>query len=445
MFVNNKSAYGFNANSGLIQYQNCAFYGESDPALLFDSYTAVALRHCYFDSLDCSALPGVSCDGGMVIGGDPLFVNPDSGDYRLQPCSPLRNAGLNIGTDTIPYDFEGAPRILESIADIGAYETPAFGLAAEPAITAACAGQPTGAVTAPLRSACEPLTVQWQSGAQSGTGFGGLAAGLYAFTVTDAQGRSVVFGASIPAAASPVLQVDGQPISCFGAADAMLSVMPLSGVAPFSYLWSPSGVTDSVSAGLGPGPVSVTVTDAWGCTATFSFDVPEPDSLYFVATVQDASTAQSSDGSILVNTVLGGTAPYDYLWSPGGSTSANLEGIPAGTYTLTLTDERGCEAVQVFEVKYVLSAGELPESRLLLYPNPAGERVLVRAEAGPGALPVLLEIYDSGGRLLRQAPVPNPGAAVWEVSLEGLASGCYGVVLRDAAGVMTGVGRLLKG
>ena len=139
---------------------------------------------------------------------------------------------------------------------------------------------------------------------------------------------------------------------------------------------------------------------------------------------------------------LSGAASFSYLWSSGGSTSANLEGIPAGMYTLT--DERGCEAVQVFEVKYVLSAGELPESRLLLYPNPAGDRVRVRTEAGPGALMVLLEIYDSGGRLLRQAPVPNPGAAVWEVSLEGLAAGWYPVRLLDGKGKVAASGSLIK-
>jgi hypothetical protein len=141
---------------------------------------------------------------------------------------------------------------------------------------------------------------------------------------------------------------------------------------------------------------------------------------------------------------LSGAAPFSCLWSPGGSTSANLKGIPAGAYTLTLTDERGCEAVQVFEVKYVLSAGELPESRLLLYPNPAGDRVRVRTEAGPGALLVPLEIYDSGGRLLRPAPVPNPGAAVWEVSLEGLAAGWYPIRLPDGTGKVAASGELIK-
>jgi predicted outer membrane repeat protein len=428
-----------------IYFQNSVF----NSSLITEFYESTDgqyyLQNCIFDSIDCSPpFYQVFCNN-IQTGLDPLFVNPDSGDFRLQSCSPLIDAGNNTYITGISTDIAGAPRIQGGTVDIGAYETPAFGLAAEPSVAAACADQPTGAVTVPLQSACEPLSAQWQSGAQSGTGLGGLSAGQYLFTVTDAQGRSVVFGASIPAAAAPMLQVDGAPVSCYGAADAMLSVMPLTGKPPFSYLWSPSGATDSVLAGLGPGPVSVTVTDAWGCTSTFAFDVPEPDTLQFTATVTDASTAQSSDGGILVNVVTGGTAPYDYLWSPGGSSASLLENIPPGIYTLAVTDERGCEAVQTFEVKYVLDAGDaLTGGMLLLYPNPAGETVTLSADIGPGAPPSLLEIFDSGGRLLRRLALPNPGAGVWEVSLEGMAAGWYPVRVLDGTGKVAASGGLIK-
>ena len=161
-------------------------------------------------------------------------------------------------------------------------------------------------------------------------------------------------------------------------------------------------------------------------------------------TVQDASTAQSSDGSILVNTVLGGTAPYDYLWSPGGSTSANLEGIPAGTYTLTLTDERGCEAVQVFEVKYVLGTGDaLSGGMLLLYPNPAGASVTLAADFGSEA-PMVLELFDASGRRVQSSALSSPGNLLWQVSLEGLVPGAYLANLKDGLGKIMRTGRLIK-
>jgi len=405
------------------------------------------MNNCAFDdSTICNnSSPSYNtiCGAGNLFGLDPLFVNPDSGDYRLQPCSSLRDAGNNDYATGILTDIAGNPRIQGGTVDIGAYESPAFSLAAEPDIKAACAGQPTGSIIAPLDGACEPLSVAWQSGAQSGSSLNGLAPGSYSVTMTDAQGRSLTLSASVPIAQPPTFQVDGSPVSCFGAMDAALAVMPLSGKPPYAYHWSPSGDTDSVTTGLGPGPVSVTVTDDWGCTASFSFVVQQPDTLQFAATVTNASTPQSADGSILVNNVTGGTAPYGYLWEPGGSTGDMIDNLMPGFYTLTVTDERGCEAVWTFEVKAVLGTGEA-ESRavLIIYPNPAREQVTIASEF-ESATPSLIEIYDAAGRLIRSERVSPLGDA-WQISLEGLAAGGYAVYLKGENGDLLGFGRLVK-
>jgi len=407
----------------------------------------ITLNHCFLeDSSICTTNDStykIICGPGNIFGLDPLFVNPDSGDFRLQGCSPLINAGNNAYVTGIPTDIAGAPRIQGGTVDIGAYESPAFGLAAEPSVKAACDSVANGAISVPLLSACEPLAVSWQSGNQSGAALDGLAPGFYAVTVTDAKGQSVVFNASVPAAPSPTLQVDGQPISCFGADDALLSVMVLSGQPPFSYLWSPTGTTDSVDTNLAPGLASVTVTDATGCTSTFSFDIPEPDTLQFAATVQDASGQQNADGSILVNVVTGGTPPYDFLWSPGGSTEDMLQNLLPGLYTLTVTDERGCEAAWTFEVKAIIGTSEAQgRAMLLIYPNPAVEWATVAGE-GLREAPAVLELCDASGRVLRSMALHGNGS-MWQVSLEDLARGAYVVQLKDKNGKIAGVGRLIK-
>jgi hypothetical protein len=56
-------------------------------------------------------------EGGVVLGAgcfiaDPLFVNPDSGNFRLDSFSPAIDAGTDLG-----YDFHGL------LPDLGAYET----------------------------------------------------------------------------------------------------------------------------------------------------------------------------------------------------------------------------------------------------------------------------------------------------------------------------------
>jgi hypothetical protein len=61
-------------------------------------------------------------DKGNNIDTDPLFVEPNSGNFRLQDLSPCINAGNNSFVPaSVPFDMDGATRIQENV-DLGAYE-----------------------------------------------------------------------------------------------------------------------------------------------------------------------------------------------------------------------------------------------------------------------------------------------------------------------------------
>jgi hypothetical protein len=79
-------------------------YGELDPANLSYTYSLV------------QGLPA----SGTNLNEDPLFVDPDNGDFRLQPCSPAINAG--DPTITGGLDIAGRPRVQLGRIDMGAYE-----------------------------------------------------------------------------------------------------------------------------------------------------------------------------------------------------------------------------------------------------------------------------------------------------------------------------------
>ncbi len=63
-------------------------------------------------------LPG---SRGILIGSDPRFVDPDQGDFRLQPTSPAVDRGSNL--EQLPlHDLSGKPRKIGERPDLGPYE-----------------------------------------------------------------------------------------------------------------------------------------------------------------------------------------------------------------------------------------------------------------------------------------------------------------------------------
>ncbi|MDX2003532.1 MAG: gliding motility-associated C-terminal domain-containing protein [Chitinophagales bacterium] len=190
-----------------------------------------------------------------------------------------------------------------------------------------------------------PYTYSWSNTATTDS-ISGLCAGTYIVTVTDANGcqasDTIVIDEPLPV----VLTMGQRNVSCNGANDGRAWYAVTGGNGGFVPQWSsgsPIGVGDTTT-GLAPGQVTVTVTDALGCSATGSVNITEPAPLVANLTVVDVRCFGGSDGRIFA-TVTGGTAPYQYVWSGGvpigqGDTAVNMT---AGTYCVTVTDANGCQ------------------------------------------------------------------------------------------------------
>jgi hypothetical protein len=67
-------------------------------------------------------MAGASYVESAALVGNPRFVDLDAGDFRLEPGSPARDAGITESASD--HDIECNPRPLGHAIDVGAYETP---------------------------------------------------------------------------------------------------------------------------------------------------------------------------------------------------------------------------------------------------------------------------------------------------------------------------------
>lgn len=139
-------------------------------------------------------------------------------------------------------------------------------------------------------------------------------------------------------------------VTCFGACDGSATATGV-GAAPFSFLWdvAAGSQTTATATGLCAGTYSITTTDADGCVQTSTVTITEPTELSVGNTVTNVSCAGAADGASLA-TATGGVPPYSFDIGAGPSASGSFTGLTIGAYTLTVTDDNGCEVVIDFTI-----------------------------------------------------------------------------------------------
>jgi len=179
----------------------------------------------------------------------------------------------------------------------------------------------------------------------------GLSAGTYTITVHDPCGNSVSATAiitqpsAVAVSASPLAN-----ISCNGGNNGTASSTVNGGTGPYTYSWTPSGGNSAVGSGLSAGVYTLNVTDNHGCTGSARVTITQPNTLAVSAkTTANIDCNGNSDGAASA-IVSSGTSPYTYAWSPAGGSTANISNMPAGTYSINVTDNNGCTGSAVITI-----------------------------------------------------------------------------------------------
>lgn len=156
------------------------------------------------------------------------------------------------------------------------------------------------------------------------------------------------------------LEVTTSNDACQTSSTGSIDLTVSEGVDPYLYDWTgPNGFVAHVEdiALLLPGEYCVTVTDQTGCTGDTCVTIIQTEELF----ISDEniplygcgfpiSCNGNCDGSIDIE-LGGGVQPFSYIWTgPNGfnSTSQDISALCAGVYTVTITDDVGCELIDSY-------------------------------------------------------------------------------------------------
>ncbi|MEM9920934.1 MAG: T9SS type A sorting domain-containing protein [Bacteroidota bacterium] len=217
-----------------------------------------------------------------------------------------------------------------------------------------CFGLQDGQATVTASGGAEPYEYAWNDAeGQSTPTATGLAVGLYQVTITDQNGCEVIREITIEGLDELVASGSSTAETTAGANDGTATADVSGGTLPYDYDWGMAGSTPTVT-GLMPGTYTCTITDANNCVTEVTVVVApgtvDCTTLTGVLTKSDALCFGLSNGTATVDPS-GGTPSYTYLWNdPDGQETATATGLPAGTYSVTVTDANGCNFIDEITV-----------------------------------------------------------------------------------------------
>ncbi|MFN8322817.1 MAG: gliding motility-associated C-terminal domain-containing protein [Chitinophagales bacterium] len=206
-----------------------------------------------------------------------------------------------------------------------------------------CFGEADGAVTVQVVGGVPPYDYSINGVTfQFSPTFSGLSAGTYIVIGRDSKGCTEFANVNIAQPNVVSIAIDSVvDVACNGASTGSVYITVSGGNAGgYTYQWSNSATTED-NIGVNAGIQNVTVTDTKGCSATNGVAVAEPLPLFLnIAQFNNLSCFGDSTGAVDV-TANGGVPPYSFLWS-NGATTEDIFGLVAGSYTVTVTDAKGC-------------------------------------------------------------------------------------------------------
>jgi hypothetical protein len=281
----------------------------------------------------------VALDKGNGVFAVPTAIMDLEGTDAVQPVSFWYFSDVQYNRNT---QFTQQPRFC--------YNCKQAPLAATVTKTEPNCGVSDGKIKVVATGGVPPYTYQWSANAGAAIidSVTGLGVGTYVVNVSDSKGCVESVSVTLNNLAAPTLGLTSvSNVTCNGASNGSATITTTGGTGPFSFVWS-NGETGATADSLPPGVTSVTVTDAAGCVTSTTVTITEPAAVGGSVTATNVACAGLSNGTATVSAT-GGSGIFTYLWS-NGDTGATADSLAGGTYTVTITDTRGCTATRTVNI-----------------------------------------------------------------------------------------------
>ncbi|CAA9200761.1 T9SS type A sorting domain-containing protein [Flavobacterium collinsii] len=202
-------------------------------------------------------------------------------------------------------------------------------------------------ITSAASQGTAPYSYLWNTGVRT-PNLVNVPPGNYSLLVTDNNGCTITKTITLVAPphleASEIIKIP----TCYAGSDATITVTPINGIAPYSYLWN-TGEKSNVLSNAPAGDYTVAITDMKGCIINHTYTIVNPPK-DIINIGEDVTLC--FDQTLTINaTIDDDKATYSWTSDKGfKSNKAMVTVSEPANYTVVVTNKLGCEASDTIKI-----------------------------------------------------------------------------------------------
>lgn len=202
-------------------------------------------------------------------------------------------------------------------------------------------------ITSAASGGTTPYSYLWNTGDKT-PNLINVVPGNYSLLITDNNGCRITKNINIVAPEHLSATNEIKIPTCYAGSDATITVTPVAGIAPYTYLWN-TGEKSNVLSNAVAGDYTVTITDSKDCVITNTYTIVNPPK-NVIDLGEDITLC--FDQTLTINAAINDDKAT-YLWSSDKGFTSNKPMITVSepaNYTVVVTNKLGCEATDTINI-----------------------------------------------------------------------------------------------